>query len=152
MASTSATFFFHQTGTALIDNIDSAALAVFASPHFDANDYANAVLAGESYQPAAESPGSALQPTPGKIAKQPSTLSTLSEPAKEDLSVAISKLSVGIDDVSKQLKSVVSLCVSSSPIIFRVVKRTAIFASPPPYIVVFVSDLPFFPGTLGGSR
>ncbi|KAJ7072504.1 Golgi transport complex subunit 5-domain-containing protein [Mycena amicta] len=49
--------------------------SVFTSTDFDPNEYANAVLAGES---------------------------------KEDISVAISKLSAGVDDVSKQIKSVVN--------------------------------------------
>lgn len=73
----------------------------FASPDFDANDYANAILAGEPFPP----PVASAQP--GKIAKAASLLSSLSEPAKGDISVAISKLTVGLDDVSKQIKSVV---------------------------------------------
>ncbi|KAJ6558556.1 Golgi transport complex subunit 5-domain-containing protein [Mycena vulgaris] len=70
--------------------------SVFASPDFDPNDYANAILAGEPYPPSAE-----LNPkTPAK--------STFESSPKEDISVAISKLSLGVDDVSKQIKSVVS--------------------------------------------
>ncbi|TFK75335.1 hypothetical protein BDN72DRAFT_954963 [Pluteus cervinus] len=72
--------------------------SVFASPEFDANEYANAVLAGEPYQILTES-------------RAPAKASRLtSEPlAKEDISVAISKLSSGIDDVSRQIKNVVSV-------------------------------------------
>ena len=82
--------------------------AVFSAPDFDANDYANAILAGDPFVPANSAVAAEFQQTAsGKISKQTSTLSALSEPAKEDLSVAISKLTVGIDDVSKQLKSVV---------------------------------------------
>ncbi|KAL5507113.1 hypothetical protein ACEPAH_6569 [Sanghuangporus vaninii] len=75
----------------------------FAVPDFDANEYANAILAGEPFPPPHAT--STRQHQPGRIAK---TSSLISEPAKEDISVAISKLTVGIDDVSKQLKNVVT--------------------------------------------
>ncbi|KAH9961505.1 Golgi transport complex subunit 5-domain-containing protein [Russula dissimulans] len=68
--------------------------SIFESPQFDANEYANAVLAGEPYP---------LQPGSSRPAK-PTGL----EPAKEDISVAIAKLTYGIDDVSKQIKNVVT--------------------------------------------
>ena len=68
--------------------------AVFAIPDFDANAYANAVLAGEAY------PTSSSQPKPKP------TLS-IQEPAKDDISVAISKLDLGIEDVNKQIKVLV---------------------------------------------
>lgn len=72
--------------------------SVFGNIDFDPNDYANAVLAGEPY-PA----------QPGK--SKPMKSAGLS-PANEDISVAIGKLNVGLDDVEKQLKSVVSvMCV-----------------------------------------
>ncbi|TFY76638.1 hypothetical protein EWM64_g7374 [Hericium alpestre] len=68
--------------------------AVFASGDFDANEYANAILAGEPYpsQPGATKP----------------TKTSGIEPAKEDISVAIAKLNYGIEDVSKQIKNVVT--------------------------------------------
>ncbi|KAJ7502790.1 Golgi transport complex subunit 5-domain-containing protein [Mycena galericulata] len=70
--------------------------SVFASSDFDPNEYANAILAGEPYPPSAE-----VNPkTPAKSTFEPS--------AKEDISVAISKLSFGVEDVSKQIKSVVN--------------------------------------------
>ena len=69
--------------------------AVFASHGFNPNDYAHAVLAGEPY--------------PSQSASKPKTKLSTVEPAKEDISVAITKLNSGIDDVSKQLKNVVSL-------------------------------------------
>ncbi|KAJ7755714.1 Golgi transport complex subunit 5-domain-containing protein [Mycena maculata] len=70
--------------------------SVFASSDFDPNEYANAILAGEPYPSSAE-----LNPkTPAKSTFEPS--------AKEDISVAISKLSFGVEDVSKQIKSVVN--------------------------------------------
>ncbi|KAF7321504.1 ACT domain-containing protein [Mycena kentingensis (nom. inval.)] len=67
--------------------------AVFASANFDAQEYANAVLAGEQYPP--------VDP------KTPATKSTF-DPSQKDIPVAISKLSAGIEDVSKQIKSVVN--------------------------------------------
>lgn len=63
--------------------------SVFSIPDFDANDYANAILAGEAYPDAPKS----QQPDPS---------------TKEDISVAISKLTFGIDDVSKQIKLLVT--------------------------------------------
>lgn len=68
--------------------------AIFASDTFDASDYANAVLAGEPY----------LHTSSVKAA----TRTLGSQYAKEDVSVAITKLDAGIEDVSKQLKSVVT--------------------------------------------
>lgn len=64
----------------------------FADPLFDANEYANAILAGEQYRPSQS---------------KRTTKSTTNEGAKEDISVALAKLSFGIEDVSKQLKTVV---------------------------------------------
>jgi len=68
--------------------------AVFASHDFNPNDYAHAVLAGEPY--------------PSQSASKPKAKLSAVEPAKEDISVAITKLNSGIDDVSKQLRNVVS--------------------------------------------
>ncbi|KAN0090816.1 Golgi transport complex subunit 5 domain containing protein [Tylopilus felleus] len=70
--------------------------AIFAVPDFDANAYANTVLAGEPYPPASSSH---LKPKPAL---------SIQEPAKEDISVAISKLDLGIEDVSKQIKALVT--------------------------------------------
>jgi hypothetical protein len=74
--------------------------APFAYPDFDSNEYANATLAGDPYpypSPTTTSKSSLLKPQPV---------------AKEDISVAISKLNFGIEDVAKQIKSVVrSFCV-----------------------------------------
>ncbi|KAL6308073.1 Golgi transport complex subunit 5-domain-containing protein [Sparassis latifolia] len=67
---------------------------VFAQPSFDPNEYANAILAGEPYPP---------QSGKTKPAKSASF-----EPASEDVSVAISKLTFSIDDVEKQVKNVVT--------------------------------------------
>lgn len=71
---------------------------MFASPGFDANEYANAVLVGEQY-PA----------KPGTM-RVPATIS--SQIMKEDVSAAISRLDSGIESVSKQLKGVVSDAVT----------------------------------------
>ena len=70
--------------------------AVFAHPDFNPNEYANAILAGESYPP--------------QGSKTKAVRTAAFEPINEDVSVAISKLTFGIDDVEKQLKNVVSLC------------------------------------------
>ncbi|KAF5389498.1 hypothetical protein D9757_004352 [Collybiopsis confluens] len=70
--------------------------SLFASPAFDANDYANAVLAGEPYLPASG------------FAKQLNKFPAPEPSTKDDISLAISKLSLGIDDVSKQIKALVS--------------------------------------------
>ncbi|TFK25504.1 hypothetical protein FA15DRAFT_639269 [Coprinopsis marcescibilis] len=73
--------------------------SVFANVDFDPNEYANAILAGESYPPTADH-----KPAYGKSSK-----STFQDPiGKEDISVAISKLTFGIEDVSKQIKSLVT--------------------------------------------
>ncbi|KAI0316244.1 Golgi transport complex subunit 5-domain-containing protein [Amylostereum chailletii] len=73
----------------------SSDYSVFAAAEFDANEYANAALAGEPY------------PSQAGSLKPPRSFGI--EPAKEDISVAISKLDVGIDDVSKQIKNVVTV-------------------------------------------
>ncbi|KAJ8077048.1 hypothetical protein PM082_001471 [Marasmius tenuissimus] len=76
--------------------------SVFASPIFDPNDYANAILAGEPYP----LPGNAQATSTGKSATKlnPPEASTKSE----DISLAISKLSSGIDDVARQIKALVT--------------------------------------------
>jgi HPt (histidine-containing phosphotransfer) domain-containing protein len=78
-------------------------LSIFANPNFDPNDYANAILAGEPYVP--HQHGDKTVPATGASAGGTSKADVA---AKEDVSVAISKLSFGIDDVSKQIKSLVS--------------------------------------------
>jgi hypothetical protein len=76
----------------------SDSFTLFASPHFDPNDYANAVLAGEPYLPSSD---------------QSTRPSVHDPPPKEDISVAISKLSNAIEDVSKQIKTLVRSMPSS---------------------------------------
>lgn len=75
--------------------VSLADYSAFTSPDFDANEYANAILAGEPYPP-----------QPGSNSTKPSKPTGL-EPAKEDITVAIAKLDFGIEDVSKQIKNVV---------------------------------------------
>ncbi|KAK0504962.1 Golgi transport complex subunit 5-domain-containing protein [Armillaria luteobubalina] len=72
--------------------------SVFASPEFDPNDYANAVLAGEPYVLPSDTRTKPVLPST-KVAETP---------GKEEISIAISKLTFGIDDVSKQIKSLVT--------------------------------------------
>ncbi|KAG7090850.1 hypothetical protein E1B28_009932 [Marasmius oreades] len=74
--------------------------SVFASSSFDPNDYANAILAGEPYLPL-DGPSTTIAK---KSKLNPSEASTKSE----DISLAISKLSVGIDDIAKQIKALVT--------------------------------------------
>ncbi|KAI6135695.1 Golgi transport complex subunit 5-domain-containing protein [Pisolithus thermaeus] len=94
--------------------------SVFAIPEFDASEYANAVLSGEPYPPPSTAIPSPVtgSSTEAHVLGQPqmqgsrprSMLSTLSvlEPAREDISVAISKLDLGIEDASKQIKALVT--------------------------------------------
>jgi conserved oligomeric Golgi complex subunit 5 len=81
------------------DAIYLADYSPFSGLIFDPNGYANAVLAGESYMPAEEL---RIGAPPPKIGPEASS--------KEEISVAISKLSSGIEDVSKQIKSLVISC------------------------------------------
>ena len=67
--------------------------SIFESPVFDANEYANTILAGD----------------PKSQSKLARSAGIGNELTKEDISVAISKLTVGIDDVSKQLKVAVRI-------------------------------------------
>ena len=80
---------------------ESSRLRHVADPLFDANEYANAILAGEQYKPS----------QPKQTTK---SVSTTNEGAKEDISVASAKLSFGIEDILKQLKTVVRVISSSS--------------------------------------
>ncbi|KAF8335774.1 Golgi transport complex subunit 5-domain-containing protein [Cantharellus anzutake] len=75
---------------------------VFASPSFEAHDYANAVLAGETYKPGKKvTAPNAAQPS----AREGTSLSRAA--GREDISVALNKLNYGIDDISKQLRAVI---------------------------------------------
>jgi len=69
--------------------------SLFTTPDFDANDYANAILAGEPY-PQLHQTQSA----------KPRTGAALGS-AKEDISVVISKLDLSVEDVGKQIKALV---------------------------------------------
>ncbi|KAF9264225.1 hypothetical protein L218DRAFT_1028995 [Marasmius fiardii PR-910] len=77
--------------------------SVFASTNFDPNDYANAILAGEPYLPVDNS-----STTVTKSATKPKLNASEATTKSEDISLAISKLSVGIDDVAKQIKALVT--------------------------------------------
>ena len=65
--------------------------AIFAAPDFNTNEYANAILASDS--------------SGGRGIKH----STQDSVSKDDISLAISKLTFGIEDVSKQIKNLVRL-------------------------------------------
>ncbi|KAF9222669.1 hypothetical protein BS17DRAFT_176069 [Gyrodon lividus] len=79
--------------------VSIADYSVFAIPEFDANEYANAVLAGEPYPPTLSTQ---------QIHSKPRTSVSILEPVKEDISVAISKLDLGVEDVGKQIKALVT--------------------------------------------
>ena len=66
--------------------------AIFAAPDFNTNEYANAILASDS--------------TGGRGVKHSTQVDSVS---KDDISLAISKLTFGIEDVSKQIKNLVRL-------------------------------------------
>ena len=71
--------------------------SLFASSDFDPNEYANAILATDHHPEF-------------KLGNKPSTplkTSTHDSIAKEDISMAISKLTFGIEDVSKQIRNLV---------------------------------------------
>ncbi|KAG8923057.1 hypothetical protein FRC02_011429 [Tulasnella sp. 418] len=65
--------------------------SIFASPGFDPNEYANSILAGDTYPPTKQKTGARN-----------------AEAGKEDISVALGKLSFGIEDVAQQLRQVVA--------------------------------------------
>jgi len=82
--------------------------AVFASPNFDANEYANAIVSGEPYQPPAASSKITDAVAPGARSGVIAPMTKLAEAsAKEDISMALSKLNYGIDDVDKQIRTLV---------------------------------------------
>ncbi|KAL0580334.1 hypothetical protein V5O48_001671 [Marasmius crinis-equi] len=78
--------------------------SVFASPNFDPNDYANAILAGDPYPPPENPPPTTAAKSTISSKLNPPEASTKSE----DISLAISKLSSGIDDVARQIKALVT--------------------------------------------
>ena len=77
----------------------SSDYSIFASQDFDPNEYANTILASDTYPPS-ESRLTVKVPSHLKSSTQDSV-------AKEDISVAISKLSFGIEDISKQIRNLV---------------------------------------------
>jgi Golgi transport complex subunit 5 len=81
--------------------------ATFAHPSFDANEYANAILAAQPYRIT-----TTTATDTSAHAKGASTTSTMIDSAgtnKEEISVALAKLSFGIDDVNRQLKNVINV-------------------------------------------
>ncbi|KAG8904488.1 hypothetical protein FRB99_001664 [Tulasnella sp. 403] len=80
---------------------------VFANAEFDPNEYANAVLAGETYPPPT-TPGKKPSGTTSSGTPRATIVSSSGEAGKEDISVALAKLTFGIDDVSQQLRGLVT--------------------------------------------
>jgi hypothetical protein len=68
--------------------------SIFAAPDFNPNEYANTILASDT-------------PTFDSKTISRAKASIQDSVTKEDISVAISKLTYGIEDVSKQIKSLV---------------------------------------------
>ena len=68
--------------------------SIFASPDFSQSEYANAILAGDSYPESKSLPFL-------RLAQEPS--------ARENISDAIAKLTYGIDDITKQIKNLVKI-------------------------------------------
>lgn len=86
--------------TVLMASLD---YATFAHPAFDANEYANAILAAQPYRIS-----STAAPTDTSSKVHPTTIDAAGT-NKEEISVALAKLSFGIDDVSRQLKNVINV-------------------------------------------
>ncbi|KZT57143.1 hypothetical protein CALCODRAFT_483362 [Calocera cornea HHB12733] len=84
---------------------------IFAHPSFDSNDYANAILAREPYNPSlpttTTAAGTSKSKTSQPLARPGGPLNLSSEAGKEDISLALAKLNFAIDDVAKQLQNVV---------------------------------------------
>ena len=85
--------YFHPFDS-LLSSVD---YSIFSSADFDPNEYANAILATDHH------PEYKL----GSKSATPSKTSTHDSIAKEDISMAISKLTFGIEDVSKQIRNLV---------------------------------------------
>lgn len=88
----------------------------FGSTKFDATAYANAVLAGETYN-ADEPPP--LQPKAGVDSKEAATKVDSTErpgglTVKGDVSVALAKLNYGIEDIDRQIRSEVSRSMTTT--------------------------------------
>lgn len=72
--------------------------SIFATTDFNPNDYANAILSSDTGLDAKAG---------GKGSSSFLTGSTQDSVTKEDISVAISKLTSGIEDISKQIRNLV---------------------------------------------
>ncbi|KAG8831580.1 hypothetical protein FRC17_002896, partial [Serendipita sp. 399] len=77
--------------------------SIFAHPSFDANEYANAILAAQPYRI------SSSVDTSSKIVGTSAGIIDSTASNKEEISVALAKLSFGIEDVNRQLKNVVNI-------------------------------------------
>lgn len=75
----------------------------FAHPSFDANEYANAILAAQPYRPS--------DPSTSNVATNAvaTAASTTKAEGAEEISVVLAKLSFGLDDVNRQLKNVINV-------------------------------------------
>lgn len=78
--------------------------ATFAHPSFDANEYANAILANQAYRPSDHH-----QSNTGTAITSNAVSTVKAGQAPEEISVFLAKLSFGIDDVNRQLKNVINV-------------------------------------------
>ncbi|KAJ9100674.1 hypothetical protein QFC21_003719 [Naganishia friedmannii] len=89
--------------------------APFISPKFNVNAYANAILAGEPYDPEAQIPAPPVQ-NEGNAALNSNEVSEGNDGAiasgslnvKGDVGLALAKLNYGIDDVTQQLHQIIT--------------------------------------------
>ncbi|KAI5452220.1 hypothetical protein NCC49_001154 [Naganishia albida] len=88
--------------------------APFVSPKFNVNAYANAILAGEPYDPEAQIPAPPVEPETsaaeprGKEETDGGAILSGSLNVKGDVALALSKLDYGIDDVTQQLQQIIT--------------------------------------------
>lgn len=80
-------------------SMSSLDYSIFAASDFSPNEYANAILASDA----------GLDTKTGAKGSGHVISSTHDSVTKEDISVAISKLTFGIDDVSKQIRNLVGV-------------------------------------------
>lgn len=88
--------------------------APFISPKFNVNAYANAILAGEPYDPEAQIPAPPVQSEGNASSSNDlaegndGTIASGSLNVKGDVGLALAKLNYGIDDVTQQLHQIIT--------------------------------------------
>jgi len=82
--------------------------ATFAHPSFDANDYANAILAAQPYRITITTGTADANPKGSSMTTTTVGIIDSAGTNKEEISIALAKLSFGIDDINRQLKNVIN--------------------------------------------